>query len=111
MAANMCGKKVHTHQDDEIKYVFTTTKQSNNSNLKNILFWTSSGKEKRTWVNKTRLVGMFEIEWKTPHHNILLKFMNNWKIDHEHNKIKVMLGDEQRIIDKHVLAEVLEFAT
>jgi hypothetical protein len=51
------------------------------------------------------------IEWKTPHHNILLKFMNNWKIDHEHNKIKVMLGDEQRIIDKHVLAEVLEFAT
>ncbi len=60
----------------------------------------------KTWANKARLVGLFKIEWKTPHHNILVEFLNNCKLDHEHNKIKVMLGDEERIIDKHVLVEV-----
>jgi hypothetical protein len=46
---------------------------------------------------------MFEIEWKTPHHNILVEFLNNWKLDPEHNTIKVLLGDEQRTINKDVL--------
>jgi hypothetical protein len=62
--------------------------------LKNILLWTSYGEEEKAWANRIRLVGMFEIEWKTPHHNILVEFLNNWKLDLEHNKIKVMLGDE-----------------
>ncbi len=38
MAANMCGKKMCTHQDDEIRYICIPTKQGHNSNLKNILF-------------------------------------------------------------------------
>ncbi len=49
---------------------------------------------------------MIDIEWKIPHHNILVEFLNNWKLDLEHNKIQVMLGEEQKIIDKHVLVEV-----
>jgi hypothetical protein len=53
---------------------------------------------------------MFEIEWKTPHHNILVEFLNNWKLDFEHSIIKVMLGEEQRIIYKHVLAKVFRIA-
>jgi hypothetical protein len=81
MVANLHGKKVHSHQDDEIRYVCTPTKQSYNGNLKNILFWISSRKEERAWANKVELVGMFEIEWKTPCHNILVEFLNNWKLD------------------------------
>jgi hypothetical protein len=38
MAPNLHGKKMHTHQDDEIKHVFTPIEQSYNSNLKNICF-------------------------------------------------------------------------
>jgi hypothetical protein len=68
MATNLCGKKVHTHQDDEIKYVFIPIEQSYNGNLKKILLWTSFGKEERAWANRVGLVGLFEIEWKTPHH-------------------------------------------
>ncbi len=49
---------------------------------------------------------MFEVDWKTPRHNILVEFLNNWKLDSEHKRIKVMLGEEQRIIDKHLLVEV-----
>jgi hypothetical protein len=70
------------------------------------LLWTSSRKEERAWANKTELVGMFEVDWKTPRHNILVEFLNNWKLDSEHKRIKVMLGEEQRIIDKHLLVEV-----
>jgi hypothetical protein len=39
-------------------------------------------------------MGLFKIEWKTPRRNILVEFLNNWKLDPKHNKIKVMLGDE-----------------
>jgi cupin superfamily acireductone dioxygenase involved in methionine salvage len=47
MATNQFRKKVHTHQDDEVRYVFTPTKHSYNTNLKNILFWTNSREEER----------------------------------------------------------------
>jgi len=65
-----------------------------NGNLNNILFWINFKEEERTWANRAELIGLFEIQWKTPFHNILVKFTNNWKLDPEHNKIKVMLGEE-----------------
>jgi hypothetical protein len=37
---------------------------------------------------------MFEVEWKFPYHNIMVEFLNNWMLDFEHNRIKVMLGEE-----------------
>jgi hypothetical protein len=76
--------------------------------LKNILLWTRSKEEERTWANKVGLVGLFEIEWKTPCHNILVEVLNNWKLDFEHKKIKAMSKKEQKIIDKHLLAKVLK---
>jgi uncharacterized protein (DUF2147 family) len=77
MAAHLHGKKVCTNQNDEVRYVFTRTKQNYNNNLKNILLWTSSREEEKTWANKVKLVGIFKIEWKTPQYNILVKFLNN----------------------------------
>jgi len=65
-------------------------------------------KEKRAWANIARFLGLFEVEWKTLHHNILVEFLNNWKLDFEHNRIKVLLGEEQKIIDKCLLAKVLK---
>ncbi len=72
---------MQTHQDDEVRYIFTPIEQSYNNNLKNSLFWTSFGKEERTWANRAGLVGMFEVEWKASRHNILVEFLNNWKLD------------------------------
>jgi hypothetical protein len=37
-----------------------------------------------------------------------VEFLNNWKLDFEHNVIKVMLGEEHKIFDKHFLVEVLK---
>jgi hypothetical protein len=56
------------------------------------------------------LVGLCEVEWKALHHNILVDFFNNWKLDFEHNIIKVLLGEEQKLIDKHFLAKISKFA-
>jgi hypothetical protein len=60
--------------------------------LKNILLRTSFGKEEKAWANKTRLIGLFEVEWKTPRHNILVEFLNNWKLDFKHNKSRLCWG-------------------
>jgi hypothetical protein len=57
MVTNLQGKKVQIEQDDEVKYIFTPIKQSYINNLKNILFWTSFGKEKK-WLNRASLVIM-----------------------------------------------------
>jgi hypothetical protein len=54
------------------------------------------------------LVGLFEVKWKTPCHNILVEFMNNWKLDYEHNRIKVMLGEEEKVMNKHLLVKVFK---
>jgi hypothetical protein len=106
MVANLQGKKVQTHKDDEVKYIFIPIEQSYNNNLKNILLWTSSGEEERTWATKVSLVGLFEVDWKMPRHNILVEFLNNSKLDSKPNKIKVMMGEEHKITDKHLLVEV-----
>ncbi len=45
-------------------------------------------------MNIVGLVGPFEVEWKTSCHNILVEFLNNWKLDYEHNKIKVMMKED-----------------
>jgi hypothetical protein len=73
----MRGKKVQTHQVDEVRYVFTPIEQSYNSNLKNILLWTSFREEEKAWANRVGLIGLFEVEWKTPRHNIMVGFFIN----------------------------------
>ncbi len=77
MTSNLQGKKVQTSQDDEVRYIVICTQQDSNNNLKNIMLWTSFGEEERNWANRASLVGLFEIEQKTPGHNILVEFLNN----------------------------------
>jgi hypothetical protein len=72
------------------------------------LLWTNFGEEEKKWLNKANLVSLPKVEWKTPHHNILVEFLNNWKLTFEHNKIKVMTVEEQKIINRHLLVEVFK---
>jgi hypothetical protein len=37
MVANLQGKKVQTQHDDEVRYIFTPTKENYHNNLKNIM--------------------------------------------------------------------------
>jgi hypothetical protein len=69
------------------------------------MLWTSSKGEEKKWANKLSLVGLFEVEWKTPYHNILVEFLNNWNLDYEHNKIKVMMTKKYKSIYKHFMVD------
>jgi hypothetical protein len=51
---------------------------------------------------------LFEIKWKTPHHNIIVEFLNNWKLNFEQNRIKVMMAKEQKKLNRHLLVEVFK---
>ncbi len=62
MATNLCGEKMCIHQDDEIRYVFTPIEQNYNRTF----CFGQALEKKRGWANKVGLIGMFEIEWKTP---------------------------------------------
>jgi hypothetical protein len=104
MAPNLQGKKVWTQQDDEVMYIFTPMEQNHNNKLKNIMLWTSSGEKEKKWANKPGLVCLFKVEWRTPCHNILVEFLNNWKLDFGHNKIKLMMAKKYIIIYRHLLA-------
>jgi hypothetical protein len=55
MATNMCRKKMHTHQDDEIRYVFTPTEQSYNGNMKKSLFGLA--------LERKRELRQIELDW------------------------------------------------
>jgi hypothetical protein len=60
------------------------------------MLWTSFGEEEKIWANIISLVGLFEVEWKTPHHNIMVEFFKNWKLYSEHNIIKVMMVQDHQ---------------
>jgi len=34
---------------------------------------------KRKWVSQARLAELFEVWWQTPHHALLIEFLNTWK--------------------------------
>jgi hypothetical protein len=56
MVANLRGKKVQIHKDDEVRMMTLSTfslLQNKVIILKNILLWTSFGKEEKAWENKT----------------------------------------------------------
>jgi hypothetical protein len=36
----------------------------------------------REWMNKAGLIGLFEINWRTSHPFLFVKFLNTWK-DHK----------------------------
>ncbi len=108
MATNLRRKKVQIQQDDEFRYILTPTEHNYNNNLKNILLYTSSREKEKIWANRASLVGLFEVEWKTSCHNILVEFLNKYKLDFEHNRIKVMMVEQQRIINIHLSKEVFK---
>jgi hypothetical protein len=47
MVAHLRGKKVQTHHDDEIRYIFTLTKYNYNNNLKKKIFGQALERKKK----------------------------------------------------------------
>ncbi len=61
----------------------------------------------REWMNKASLVGLFEINWKTSHHSLFVKFLNTWK-DHKGEYIFVHVGEKVMILDVHIIEKIFK---
>jgi hypothetical protein len=64
-------------------------------------------KTKRKLASKVGLVGLFQVNWKTPHHALLVEFLNNWK-EHKRKHIFAHIGEKVVVIDVHTIGKVLE---
>lgn len=60
------------------------------------MFQTSFREEEKKWANKVGQVYL-RLNGRLPHRNILVEFLNNWKLDFEHKKIKIMMVEEYKL--------------
>jgi hypothetical protein len=51
----------------------------------------------KKWASKIGLVGLFEIEWRTPHHDLLVEFCNSWKVENE-NRIYARIKEKVQLL-------------
>jgi hypothetical protein len=58
-------------------------------------------------ASKEGLVRLFEINWKTPHHDLLVEFLNNWK-EHKREHIFAHIGEKALVIDVHTIEKVFK---
>ncbi len=59
--------------------MFIPLEQSYVLEFKHIITWINMGKEEKTCVSRTWLVGLFEVHWKTPYHVLLMEFLDTWR--------------------------------
>lgn len=63
---------------EEDRCWFSPTPHKHMMELECIQAWVNMKRREHVWVNV--LIGLFYIEWKTPCHDLLMQFLNTWKI-------------------------------
>jgi hypothetical protein len=64
------------------------------------------GKDQKQWVSRVRLVGLLELQWRAPHHDWLVEFLNTYMIKGEITYAK--MGKKIVAIDEHLIANVFK---
>jgi hypothetical protein len=39
------------------------------------------GEVEKRWASKVGLLGLFEVQWRRPQHDLLVEFLNSWKVE------------------------------
>ncbi len=47
--------------------------------MEKIITWVNMVVVNIKWVSQARPIGLFEVWWQTPHHALLIEFLNTWK--------------------------------
>ncbi len=63
----------------KIKKIFTPIEQLYIQELERIITWVKMGEVEKRWATNIGLVGLLEIDWRTPHHDVLVEFLNSWQ--------------------------------
>jgi hypothetical protein len=60
--------------------IFTLIEHMYIEELERITTWVSMGKDEKQWVSKAKMVRLLELQWRAPHHDWLVEFLNTYKI-------------------------------
>lgn len=66
------------------------------------------GEDEKQWVSRAGLVGLLELQWRTPHHDWLMEFLNIYQIKGE--TIYAKMGEKIVAIDKHLSVDVFKIS-
>jgi hypothetical protein len=60
--------------------IFTLVEQTYTKELEKITTQVKMGKDEKKWASIIGLVGLLELQWKTPHYDWLVEFLNTYQI-------------------------------
>jgi hypothetical protein len=66
------------------------------------------GEDEKKWASKIRLVGLFKLQWKTPHHDWPVEFLNTYQI--KEKTIYVRLREKTIVVVKHLITNVFKIS-
>ncbi len=66
------------------------------------------GKDEQKWVSIVGLVGLFELQWRVPHHEWLVEFLNTYQIKGE--TIDARMRKKTTTIDKCLIVNVFKIS-
>jgi len=64
--------------------------------------------EEKTWALKIEFVGLFEIDWKIPCHDLSVEFLNTYHI--KEDIIFAYIQEKAMVIGKHLITYALKIS-
>jgi hypothetical protein len=68
------------------------------------------GRNERIWASKVGLVGLFEVEWVVPRHELLMDFLKTWKYNKHLNQITKRVTNKGLVIDTHMILQIFKIS-
>ncbi len=56
------------------------------------------------------LVGLFEVEWVVPRHELLMDFLNTWKYNKHLNQITIRVANKGLVIATHMMVQIFKIS-
>ncbi len=88
------------------RLIFTPMEQSYTWELEQISIWMKMGVENKRWPFKVGLVGVFEIDWRRSHRDLLVEFLNTWQ--EKEDIIYIRTWEKIVVINRHVITYSLK---
>ncbi len=68
------------------------------------------GEVEKRWASKVGLLGLFEVQWRRPQHDLLVEFLNSWKVEKKET-IYVQIVEKVIVVDKHVIIDMFKISS
>ncbi len=90
------------------RLIFTPIEHMYIQELERITTWVRMGYDEKQWASTVRLVGLLDLQWRAPHHDLFVEFLNIYQI--KGKTIYVKMGEKNVAIDKHLNVDVFKIS-